>query len=199
LYIPPYLAKTAWTFLHGLIREHSLAALVTLGSGGLLANHIPLIVDPEPAPFGTLRGHMARGNGQWKESRADMMALAIFQGPSAYVTPSWYPSKQEHGRVVPTYNYAVVHAHGYLHIFEDPDILEKHVRILQMFIESVFAEPWSVDDAPQDYVRGLSRESWGLRFLSRGWKGSGNGARNRPPQIRQESRKVLRANRGKAE
>jgi transcriptional regulator len=104
LYIPSHFDESRVEVLHDLIRQHSLATLVTLGPDGLIANHIPLIVDPNPAPFGTLRGHLSKANNQWRDSLPHVAALAIFQGPSAYITPSWYPSKQETGRVVPTYN-----------------------------------------------------------------------------------------------
>ena len=113
MYIPPHFREERIDILHGLIGQHSLAALVTLGPDGFLANHVPLIVDPEPAPFGSLRGHLSKANSQWKDSLPGVPALAIFQGPAAYITPTWHPSKLETGNVVPTFNYVVVHAHGH--------------------------------------------------------------------------------------
>lgn len=178
MYIPGHFREDRVEILHDLIRQHSLAALVTLSPGGLVANHIPLIVDPHPAPFGTLRGHMAKANGQWKESLHDVQALAIFQGPSAYITPSWYATKQETGSVVPTYNYMVVHAHGPLATFDDPDVLEGHLRKLTASHEAAFAEPWSVNDAPSAFIRGQMKGIVGIEIpiarLEGKWKISQN-------------------------
>jgi len=178
LYIPPYFKEDRIDVLHGLIQRHSLAALVTLGPDGFIANHVPLIVDPEPAPFGTLRGHIAKANSLWKESLPDVPALAIFQGPSAYITPSWLPSKLESGSVVPTYNYMVVHAHGPLSTFDDPDVLERHLRKLTAAHEAAFADQWSVDDAPAAYIRALLKGIVGIEIriarLEGKWKLSQN-------------------------
>src|SRR5262249_11757109 len=126
MYTPAHFHEDRIDILHRLIGEHSLATLVTIGAEGLIANHIPLILDPEPAPFGTLRGHVSRANPQWRDSLPDVPALAIFQGPHAYISPSWYPTKQETGLVVPTYNYVVVHAHGPLLTYTDASRLEQH-------------------------------------------------------------------------
>src|SRR5579871_493973 len=102
MYVPPHFREERPEALRQLMREHTLATLVTLGQNGLAANHLPLIFDPEPAPHGTLRGHLSRLNPQWSDFSPDVPALAIFQGASAYITPNWYPTKQETGRVVPT-------------------------------------------------------------------------------------------------
>src|SRR5512132_2494636 len=115
MYLPKHFEETRVEALHELIHAHPLGALVTHTAAGLDANHIPWEIDPEPAPFGTLRGHVARANPVWREAR-DADALVIFQGPSVYITPAWYPAKEEHGKVVPTWNYAVVHAHGALRV-----------------------------------------------------------------------------------
>lgn len=162
--------------MSGLIRRYPLATLVTGGDAGLEANHLPMLFDPEPAPFGTLRGHLARGNAQWKSPRLD--ALAIFQGPQAYVSPSFYPSKAEHGKVVPTWNYAVVHAHGTLRVHDDPEWLRALVSTLTDVEEARFAEPWQVTDAPEDYIEGLLKAIVGIELpiarLEGKWKASQN-------------------------
>jgi transcriptional regulator len=178
MYNPPHFREDRTELLHSLIREHSLATLVTLGVDGLTANHVPLILDPEPGPWGTLRGHIARANPLWKDARPDVHALAIFQGPSAYVSPSWYPSKQETGQVVPTYNYVVVHAHGPLQIVDDPAFLERNVRALTAQHEAKFSKPWSVDDAPPEFIRGMLKGVVGVEIpivrLEGKWKVSQN-------------------------
>ena len=119
MYVPSHFAETRIEVLHGLIRNHPFGALVVLASGGLDANHIPFEIDPEPAPLGTLRGHVARANTMWKDFSAQVDALVIFQGPHTYVSPAWYATKKEHGKVVPTWNYAVVHARGPLRVIDD--------------------------------------------------------------------------------
>ncbi|MEO8125663.1 MAG: FMN-binding negative transcriptional regulator [Bryobacteraceae bacterium] len=209
MYVPSHFDENRIDVLHDLIRGHSLAALITLGQDGFIANHIPLIVDPEPAPFGTLRGHLAKANPQWKESRPDVPALAIFQGASAYITPSWYPSKMETGKVVPTYNYAVVHAHGPLRIFDDPGVLERHLRKLTAAHESVFPRQWSVDDAPASYISGLLKGIVGIEIpiarLEGKWKCSQNrsladqagvvdGLASSPDAVHQEMARLISQN-----
>ena len=178
MYNPPHFREERLEVLRALIGKHSLAALVTLDSDGLSANHLPLIFDPEPGPWGTLRGHMARANSQWRDFRPEVEALAIFQGAAVYVTPSWYPAKQETGKVVPTYNYAVVHARGPLKVVEDADRLERHLRALTAHHEAPFAQPWSIEDAPREYIRGLLTSIVGIEIpitrLEGKWKMSQN-------------------------
>lgn len=185
MYNPPHFQEQRPEVLQQLIREHSLAALVTLGSDGLIANHVPLILDPAAGPLGTLRGHLSRMNPQWRDSLPEIPALAIFQGPSAYITPSWYPSKDAGGKVVPTYNYMVVHAHGPLQTYDDPRLLERNVRDLTQLHEARFAEPWSVDDAPADYVQGLLRGIIGIQIPIARLEGKWKISQNRPPEDRQ--------------
>jgi len=178
MYNPPHFQEERTDVLHSLIREHSLAAVITMGPEGLIANHIPLILDAEAGPLGTLRGHVSRMNPQWRDSLPHVSALAIFQGPSAYITPSWYPSRQEAGKVVPTYNYVVVHAHGTLRTYEDPELLLRNVRALTELHEAPFAQRWSVDDAPEDFIRGQLKGIVGIEIpiarLEGKWKVSQN-------------------------
>jgi transcriptional regulator len=152
MYSPSQFEETRIEELHALIRAHPLGTLITLGSAGLEANHIPFEVSAEPAPFGTLRGHVARANPVWQDFSADTGALVVFQGPSAYITPSWYETKRETGKVVPTYNYAVVHAYGPLRPIEDSVWLRELVGRLTDRFESVRAQPWQVTDAPPDFI-----------------------------------------------
>src|SRR5688572_21268036 len=140
---------------HSLIRAHPFGAMVTVGPDGLVANHFPFVVDADASLLGTLRGHMARANGQWKELDGAREALVIFQGPYAYITPSWYPAKAETGKVVPTWNYAIVHAYGRPRVVEDRAWLLRHVSELSDVNEAGRAVPWSVADAPEEFVGAL--------------------------------------------
>ena len=152
MYLPTHFQETRVPVLHALIRRHGLAVLVTMGPDGLTADHIPMELDPEPAPLGTLRGHVARANPVWRTASRDVEALAIFQGPDHYVSPAWYPTKRETGKVVPTWNYAVVHAHGPLRIVEEAAWLRRLVEQLTNRFEAGRAQPWHVTDAPEDFV-----------------------------------------------
>jgi len=185
MYNPPHFQEERPEVLHQLIREHSLAALVTLGADGLIANHAPLILYPDVGPLGTLRGHLSRMNPQWRDSLPEVQALAIFQGPSAYITPSWYPTKAASGKVVPTYNYMVVHAHGPLQTYEDPQLLERNVRALTELHEARFAQPWSVEDAPPESVKGLLKSIVGIEIPIARLEGKWKISQNRPAEDRQ--------------
>jgi len=181
VYLPKHFEQHDPAALHTLMREHPLATLVTLGADGVTADHIPLHHEPEDrsdgAPYGTLLGHVARANPIWRTA-AGSAVLAVFQGPQVYVTPSWYPSKQAHGKVVPTWNYTVVHAHGTLQAVEDAAWLRALVGRLTTLHEAPRAQPWSVEDAPGDYVQQMLRAIVGIRIpverLIGKWKVSQN-------------------------
>lgn len=155
MYIPPLFREDRSEHLSALMRENPLATLVTLGHSGLMASHIPLIYEPVTDSPGMLHGHVARANTQWQEVRPDVEALAIFHGPEAYVSPTWYPSRQQTGRVVPTWNYAVVHAYGRLESYSDALRLRQHVELLTTTYEAGFPSPWTVNEAPKDFIDGL--------------------------------------------
>jgi transcriptional regulator len=180
MYLPKHFEETRVPVLHDLIRAHPLATLVVLGAGGLDAHHIPFEIDPEPAPFGTLRGHIARANPLWREPSRDVEALAVFQGPDAYISPSWYATKQETGKVVPTWNYAVVHAHGPLRVIDDRAWLRAFVEKLTNRHEGARRDPWKVTDAPADYIDAQVGAIVGLEMtvsrLVGKWKASQNRA-----------------------
>lgn len=152
MYLPAHFEETRIEVLRETIRLQPLGTLVTLSADGLNANHVPFEFDPKPAPFGTLRAHVARANPVWREICGDVEPLVIFQGPQAYITPSWYPSKRETGKVVPTYNYMVVHAYGVMRAIEDTDWLRRFVGDLTNRFEAPRAQPWSVSDAPEDFI-----------------------------------------------
>ncbi len=152
MYNPPHFEETRPDVLRDLIVAHPLGALVTLGTTGLDANHIPFEFVPGDGPHGTLRGHVARANPVWKDFSRDVDVLVIFQGPSSYITPSWYETKKETGKVVPTYNYCTVHAHGPLVIHDDREWLRGMVTRLTQRFEATRPAPWAVSDAPADFI-----------------------------------------------
>lgn len=193
MYNPVHFREDRIEVLHQLIRQQSLATLVTLGRDGLIANHVPLILDPEPAPLGTLRGHLSRMNTQGSDLLAGTQALAIFQGPSTYITPSWYATKAETGKVVPTFNYIAVHAYGSLRVFDDLDRLEANVRALTEQHESGFAARWSVDQAPADFIQSQLKRIVGVEIPIARIEGKWKVSQNRVPADRQGVIDGLRA------
>jgi transcriptional regulator len=178
MYIPRHFAEERPEVLHRLIEAYPFGTLVTLTADGLDANHLPFELDPEPEPLGTLRGHVARGNPVWRSVARDAEVLVVFQGPEAYVSPALYPSKREHGRVVPTWNYAVVHAHGPVRAVEDREWLRGLVERLTSRHERARRDPWKLTDAPADFVEKMLRAIVGLEIpiarLAGKWKLSQN-------------------------
>jgi transcriptional regulator len=185
VYVPTHFEETRLAVLHELIHAHPLGALVTVTPGGLDANHIPFEVDPEPTPFGTLRGHVARANPVWRECSRDVDALVIFQGPGAYVSPALYPTKQQTGKVVPTWNYAVVHAHGPLRVIDDTAWLRDFVTTLTNRHEAARSDPWQVTDAPADYVDSMLGAIVGIEIPLTRLVGKWKMSQNRPARDRE--------------
>ncbi|WP_088279699.1 FMN-binding negative transcriptional regulator [Ideonella sp. A 288] len=149
MYLPVHFEITDTALMQGLIRAHPLGAWASAPGGELVLNHVPFMIDATRGPHGTLVGHVARANPLWQRLAASIVA---FQGPQAYVSPSSYPSKQAHGKVVPTWNYAVVHAHGTPRAIEDKAELLQIVGRLTRTHESGLDKPWAVSDAPADYI-----------------------------------------------
>jgi transcriptional regulator len=178
VYVPKQHEETRVEVMHALIRSHSLGAWVTLGDDELVANHIPFEISPERGEFGTLVGHVARANPIWSGTPSEVLGLVTFQGPQSYITPSWYPSKHEHGKAVPTWNYAVVHAYGRASFIEDKSWLYDHVSSLTRRHEASQSFPWSVSDAPADFTERMIGAIVGvqipiLRLIGK-WKMSQN-------------------------
>jgi len=151
MYTPSYFKDEDLASLHRQIEGTRLATLVTADESGLQAIHVPLLLDPNAGPNGTLFGHLAKANPQWKTLAAGE-ALVIFQGADAYISPSFYAAKAEHGKVVPTWNYLAVHAYGRAEVFTEPARLLQIVSGLTDKHEAGRAEPWAVSDAPADYI-----------------------------------------------
>lgn len=178
MYIPTQFRESDIPTIHAAIRAAGLATLVTTGPDGLLATPLPLLLDPEPAPHGTLLGHVARANPQWRRSAPEGEALAMFAGPDAYVTPSWYATKRATGKVVPTWNYVAVHAYGTVEFIEDTDWLLGLVTRLTNHHESQRDTPWAVADAPPEFTQSQLKGIVGVRLtitrLEGKWKMSQN-------------------------
>lgn len=152
MYVPAHFDEPRIELLHRLIRARPLGTLVTLAGDGLNANHIPFEIDIEPAPFGTLRGHVARANPVWRDFSSAVEALVIFHGVQTYISPSWYPTKQATGEVVPTYNYLVTHGYGQMKIIHEREWLRALVTRLTNRFEAERAVPWHVTDAPPAFI-----------------------------------------------
>lgn len=163
MYVPPAFREDDPAILQAIMREARLATLVTATAEGLVATPLPLILAPDEGPHGTLYGHVARANPQWKRPPLGE-AMTLFAGPDAYVSPSWYASKREHGKAVPTWNYVAVHAYGPVEFFEDADRLLDVVTRLTDLHEATRAERWAVSDAPEAFVRAQLRGIVGLRL-----------------------------------
>lgn len=150
MYIPRSYAEPETGVLHAFIEAHPFATLVT-STEGLFATHLPLILRQDDGPFGTLEGHVARANPHHRRTSSSE-ALVIFTGPDAHITPSWYPSKAEDGRVVPTWNYIAVHAYGDVRFIDDADFLRAHVARLTERHGPARGSAWATDDPPEGYV-----------------------------------------------
>ena len=183
MFQPPLFREDRIEVMHALMRAHPFATLVNSATGPLTADHVPLVLHPELSETGTLRGHLAAANPLWRAMRdrggtGPIEVLAVFQGPQTYVTPSWYPSKKAHGKVVPTWNYAVVHAHGTLRFHDETDWLMAHLSELTNRQESHRPEPWAVTDAPDDFtakqLKGLIGFEIAIDSLTGTWKVSQN-------------------------
>ena len=164
MYVPKYNEETDLSVLHSLIKSHPLATWVTQGDGELLANHIPFFLDPTRGDLGTLVGHVAKANRVWQSFSTTVNSVLVFQGAEAYITPSWFPSKHAHGKAVPTWNYAVVHAHGLPRTNEDREWLLQHLNQLTDEHEAGQALPWKVSDAPQEFTDRLLESIVGIEI-----------------------------------
>lgn len=179
LYIPPAFRETDPAILQDEIRRIGFCSLTTIGAAGPIVSHVPVMLDTSAGPLGQLRCHVARANPQWRDSDFSKPALAIFMGPDAYVSPSWYPSKAEHGKAVPTWNYVAICARGRIEVFDERDALHAHVGELSERHEAGFAEPWHVDDAPPDYMERQLKGIVGFRFTIEALEGKLKLSQNR--------------------
>ncbi len=182
MYIPAPFRLDDVSELHASMRTAPLANLVTTGSDGLIATPLPLFLDDKEGDYGVLYGHVARANPQWKSPAGE--ALAIFMGPDAYVSPSWYATKAETGKVVPTWNYVAVHAYGPVEFFDDEDRLRNVVTRLTNVFEQSRVRPWRVSDAPEDFIKAQLGGIVCLRMPIARLHGKRKMSQNRNPQDR---------------
>jgi transcriptional regulator len=180
MYNPAPFAENRADVLHDVIGRHPFATLISCGPDGPEATHVPMVLHTGVGPHGMLRCHVARANPHWKTIEAGGSVLSIFHGPQQYITPNWYPSKQEHGKVVPTWNYVAVHVRGRARLFEEQAQLLEHLQALTAENEAEFENPWSVSDAPAEYVSALSKGIVGIEISIESIEGKWKVSQNRP-------------------
>ncbi|GGG38602.1 FMN-binding negative transcriptional regulator [Chelatococcus composti] len=180
MYQPPHFREERLEIQHALIRAHPLGLLISSGEDGLLANPVPFLLDAAAAPKGVLRAHLARANRQWQALAAGQPALVVFQGVDTYITPSWYETKKETGKVVPTWNYAIVQVRGPVRVVEDREWLRRQITALTAEHESSRSEPWAVTDAPEDFVEAQLKGIIGIEMTIETIEGKWKVSQNRP-------------------
>lgn len=194
MYIPSLFEQPDIGVMHELIRSYPFATLVTLSSSGLNANHIPLHLTADASPFGVLTGHVARANPIWNDLASEVEVLAVFQGPNAYISPSWYATKQETGKVVPTWNYSAVHAYGTLRIIDDAVWVKSQLETLTANHEAAFKQPWALSDAPDGFADKLIEAIIGIEISITRLEGKWKVSQNQPPRNRAGVVQGLREN-----
>lgn len=180
MYNPKHFQESRPEVLGAFMRAHPFATLVSFGGDGLIGTHLPMLWDPEPGPHGTLTGHIARPNSHAKGAREGVESLAIFHGAQAYISPNWYPTKREHGKVVPTWNYVAVHAYGTLRIIDDAEWLRRLVTRLTDLHEGFSAVPWKVTDAPNSFIDQMLKGIVGVELALTRVEGKWKLSQNRP-------------------
>ncbi|GAB2801025.1 FMN-binding negative transcriptional regulator [Halomonas shantousis] len=190
MYLPAQFAVSDPVALQDVMQANPFATLITASPEGMTADHLPLLFEPTKEGGGKLRGHIARANGLWRMGEQE--ALAVFHGPQAYITPSWYPDKQKHGRVVPTWNYQVVHAHGRLRFIEDPAWLRQNLGALTERFESQRTAPWALEDAPEAYIENMCRAIVGIELTINRLTGKHKASQHKSYEEREAIRQGLR-------
>jgi transcriptional regulator len=184
MYLPRQFREDRIEVLHAAMLEIGAAAVVGQGPDGPIASHVPIELDPEPAPWGTIRCHFVRANSHTRSVADGGELLLIFQGPQGYVTPNWYPTKRETGKVVPTWNYVAIHAYGTATLFEDVAALRAHLGALTDRFEARSEVPWKIDDAPADFIDGMCRAIIGVEIRLTRIEGKWKLSQNRQPNDR---------------
>jgi transcriptional regulator len=198
MYIPPHFAVSDPALLHRIIQEHPLGMLVTQPDGNFDADHLPFEFDPGVGPLGTLTAHVARNNPLWQRSATGSPVMVVFRGAEAFISPSWYPSKHESHRQVPTWNYEVVHAHGTLTVRDDERFVRGLVARLTRRHEAAEARPWKMSDSAPDYIDSMLRNIVGLEVSITSLVGKSKLSQNKETRDRLNAAMVL-GERGQAE
>ncbi|NLS01782.1 FMN-binding negative transcriptional regulator [Rhizobium sp. P32RR-XVIII] len=199
MYQPPHFREDDLGVQHELIRAHPLGLLITAGGSGLMANPVPFHLDANASEKGTLRLHLAKANGQWRDIQDGAPLLAVFQGANSYVTPSWYRTKQETGKVVPTWNYAIAQARGPARVIDDAEWLLRQINAITGQQEGNREEPWAVHDAPEDFVRAQLKGIIGVEIEITAIEGKWKVSQNRPVADREGVASGLNEVEGQAE
>lgn len=184
MYSTPTTREDRQEVLVAAIQNIKFGALVVMSDDGFSATHIPMLIRQFPNGEVQLEGHVARANGLWRIARSGVLALAIFQGPQAYIHPGWFPTKKADGRAVPSWNYIAVHAHGRLEAVEDSAWLRSHLSDLTDMNEALRAEPWALSDAPADYIDTMMRAIVGLRLRVDRFEGNWKMGQKQPVENR---------------
>ena len=185
MYVPSHFKEDDTGKLQQYIRDYGFGLLIVADDGGIEANHVPFYLSSEQdGTLGQLQCHLARSNPVWQRLHDGARVLAVFQGPNAYVSPSWYETKAETGRVVPTWNYLAVHAEGVARIFEDPAWLKHHLSQLTDQHESAMSAPWSIDDAPTDFTEKVIKAIVGVEIKIEKLTGKLKASQNQPDRNR---------------
>jgi len=179
MYNPSSFAEHDVAVMRAFIEAHPFGALVTASPSGLFATHLPLVLDRGTGPHGTLQGHIARANPHHELAGEGAEALVLFTGPDSYVTPTMYATKAKHGKVVPTWNYVAVHAHGTLRFVREPDALRRHLTRLTARHEASRPQPWAITDAPADYIEKQLGAIVGVEIQITGLEGKWKMSQNR--------------------
>ena len=191
MYIPKHFEQADINKMHELMHANPLATLVTAGSEGLSANHIPLHLTEQAAPYGLLSGHLPRANPLSQEAENELDAVAIFHGPHAYISPSWYASQAETRKFVPTWNYTAVHVHGRIRFIDDATWLRAHLDKFTMQLEAEQSRPWSMADAPADFIEMLLPNLIGIEIVIDKLEGKWKVSQNRSIADRNSAASVL--------
>lgn len=191
MYLPSHFEERRPEALHDLIARHPLGMLVTHGSGGLDANHVPFELDAGAGPHGVLRAHVARDNPLWQSVADGDEVLVVFRAAQAYVSPNWYPSKHEAHKLVPTWNYRVVHAHGTITVRDDERYVRGLVARLTRRHEADQPRPWKMGDAPSDYIDAMLKSIVGLEIAVARLVGKFKLSQNRETRDRVSAAQVL--------
>lgn len=193
MYSPPLFTESRPEELNRVMGEHPLGMLVTNRASGLEADHLPFLFDADRGPLGTLLAHVARANPVWKDVCDGVPVLVVFRGADGYVSPNWYPSKQETHRHVPTWNYEVIHAHGLMHVHEDEKFLRGVVGRLTRVHEATQPRPWRMADAPADYLAAALKQIVGIEVVLTRIEGKRKLSQNREPRDFESAVRALEA------